>query len=102
MLAKEPDLVTAVMEGCRRSYRYAADNRDEWASFGARRYGLTHAMMMKSIDRELGDLHFDCEIDIEGMEAAMALQQKLGALKKPMRLADIADTRFTSVHSAAK
>jgi ABC-type nitrate/sulfonate/bicarbonate transport system substrate-binding protein len=94
MLAQEPDLVGAVLRGCRRSYRYAAQNRDEWADFGASYYGIEPATMMKSIERELRDLHFDCEIDVEGLESAIALQQKLGAVTRPIRLADIVDARF--------
>ncbi len=101
VLVQQPGLVAAVLDGCRRSYRHAADNRDEWASFGARHFGITHETMTRSINRELNDLHFDCEIDVEGMEAAMALQQKLGAFKKPMRLEDIVDMRFTPMPSAA-
>jgi hypothetical protein len=50
--------------------------------------------MMKSIEREIDDLHFDCEIDRDGMEAAIALQQKLGAVTRPLQLADIIDARF--------
>jgi len=50
--------------------------------------------MTKSIDRELADLHFDCEIDLAGMEAAIALQRKLGAVTRPIDLADIIDARF--------
>jgi NitT/TauT family transport system substrate-binding protein len=94
LLAREPDLVGAVLRGCRRSYRYAAQNRAEWADFGAHHFGITRETMMKSIDRELGDLHFDCEIDLAGMEAAIALQRKLGAVTHPIRLADIIDARF--------
>ena len=51
--------------------------------------------MTKSIDREFEDLHFDCEIDLEGMGAAIALQQKLGAMTLPIRLTDIVDARFS-------
>ena len=47
--------------------------------------------MTKSIDREFEDLHFDCDIDLEGMGAAIALQQKLGAVTLPIRLIDIID-----------
>jgi ABC-type nitrate/sulfonate/bicarbonate transport system substrate-binding protein len=95
VLAKEPNLVHAVLRGCRRSYRYAAQNRAEWTDFGAHYFGIKHETMMKSIDREFGDLHFDCEIDLEGMEAAIALQQKLGAVTHLMRLTDIVDARFS-------
>ena len=35
ILAKDPDLIAAVMRGCRRSYRHAAENREEWVDFGA-------------------------------------------------------------------
>jgi len=94
-LANEPDLVAAVLRGCRRSYRYAAQNQAEWADFGAHYFGIRHETMMKSIDRELGDLHFDCEIDLAGMTAAIELQRKLGAVTHPIRLADIIDARFS-------
>lgn len=94
VLAKEPALVTAVLRGCRRSYRYAADHRDEWVDFGANHFGISRETMTKSIDREFSDLHFDCEIDLEGMEAAIALQRKLGAVTRPMQVADIVDARF--------
>ena len=95
VLANEPELVGAVLRGCRRSYRSAAENRAEWAEFGAGYYGITAETMMRSIDRELADLHFDCEIDLAGMEAAIALQRKLGAVMRPIDLADIIDARFS-------
>lgn len=98
-LAKEPNLVRALLRGCRRCYHYAADNRDEWAAFGARHFGITRETMAKSIERELQDLHFDCEIDAEGIEAAVALQRKLGALTRPIRLADILATEFVNGHA---
>jgi NitT/TauT family transport system substrate-binding protein len=94
LLEKEPNLVHAMLRGCKRSYRYAANNRDEWAAFGARHFRITQETMAKSIERELHDLHFDCEIDAEGLDGAIALQQKLGAVTRPIRLADIIDSRF--------
>ena len=94
VLAAEPDLVDAVLRGCRRSYHYAADNRDEWADFGARYYKISRQTMMKSIERELRDLHFDCAIDFDGLQAALDLQRKLGAVTSPLSLAKIVDSRF--------
>jgi ABC-type nitrate/sulfonate/bicarbonate transport system substrate-binding protein len=94
LLAKEPNLVGAVLRGCQRSYRYAADNRDEWTDFGAHHFNIPRETMMKSIDREFGDLHFDCAIDFEGLGSAMALQCKLGAIDAPLAFADIIDARF--------
>jgi ABC-type nitrate/sulfonate/bicarbonate transport system substrate-binding protein len=95
VLAKEPNLVAAVLRGCKRSYRYAAQNRAEWADFGAYYFGIKRETMIKSIDREFGDLHFDCEIDVEGVEAAIALQRKLGAVIHPIHFSDIIDARFS-------
>jgi ABC-type nitrate/sulfonate/bicarbonate transport system substrate-binding protein len=96
LLASEPNLIAAVLRGCRRSYRYAADNRDEWADFGAHYFAIPRKTMMKSIEREFDDLHFDCAIDFEGLGAAVELQRKLGAVTKQLRLVDIVDSRFDS------
>ncbi len=93
-LAQEGDVIAAVLRGCRRCYRYAADHRDEWADFGARCFGISHATMVRSIAREFDDLHFDCEIDEQGMQAAIALQRKLGSVTVPMHLTSILDARF--------
>ncbi len=102
VLTDEPNLVAAVLRGCRRSYRYAAENRDEWADFGAHHFDISRETMMKSIDREFSDLHFDCAIDFEGLEAAVALQRKLGAVTAPLSLTDIIDARFGPPSRALK
>jgi ABC-type nitrate/sulfonate/bicarbonate transport system substrate-binding protein len=94
LLRDEPDLVHRVVSACRRSYRYAAEHRTEWADFGARYFRIPGSTMMRSIERELPDLHFDCEVDIEGLVAAVALQQRLGSVPASLRLNDIVDPRF--------
>jgi NitT/TauT family transport system substrate-binding protein len=96
VLLCEPNLVAAVLRGCKRSYRYAAENRDEWADFGAHYFRISRQTMTKSIEREFSDLHFDCAIDIEGLAAALTLQRKLGAVTAPMLLSDIVDIRFAT------
>jgi NitT/TauT family transport system substrate-binding protein len=97
LLARRPDVVAAVLRACRRSYHYAADHRDEWTEFGARYFGIAADVMAKSINREFDDLHFDCDIDTGGMEAAIALQEKLGAIARPLLFAEIIDARFAQV-----
>jgi ABC-type nitrate/sulfonate/bicarbonate transport system substrate-binding protein len=96
MLARRPDAVAAILRGCRRSYRYAANHRDEWAEFGARYFGISRDIMATSIDREFSDLHFDGEIDKRGLEAAIALQDKLGAIAGPLSMDEIVEPRFAS------
>jgi NitT/TauT family transport system substrate-binding protein len=93
-LERDPGLVAAVLRGCRRSYNYAAEHREEWAEFGAQRFGISHHAMMACIAREIDDLHFDCEIDLPGLEAAITLQQGLGAIDRRLAVAEIADLRF--------
>jgi ABC-type nitrate/sulfonate/bicarbonate transport system substrate-binding protein len=94
-LMREPDLVRGVLRGCRRSYHYAADHRDEWADFGGRYFHIPRETMLRSIERELPDLHFDCEIDMEGLAAAIALQRRLGSVPASLALSDILDSRFS-------
>jgi NitT/TauT family transport system substrate-binding protein len=93
-LADDPELIAAVLRACRRSYRYAASNRDEWADYGARYFGISRDAMTAAIERELPDLHFDCEIDLDGLVEAVTLQQRLGAIKAPLGIAEITDLRF--------
>jgi ABC-type nitrate/sulfonate/bicarbonate transport system substrate-binding protein len=94
VLADQPNLVAAVLRGCQRSYRYAAQNRDEWADFGAHYFKVPHQTMIRSIDREFNDLHFDCEVDRAGLEAVISLQRRLGAITVALCSADILDDRF--------
>jgi ABC-type nitrate/sulfonate/bicarbonate transport system substrate-binding protein len=95
VLADKPNLVEAMLRACAKSYRYAAANREEWANFGARHYRISCSTMMKSIEREFDDLHFDCAIDFDGLGSAIALQRKLGALSAPLSITEIVDARFS-------
>jgi NitT/TauT family transport system substrate-binding protein len=93
-LADEPELIGAALRGCRRSYRYAAEHRDEWASFGADYFEIPRAVMARSIEREIDDLHFDGQIDRPGLEAALVLQRKLGGVTRDLALPEIVDLRY--------
>jgi NitT/TauT family transport system substrate-binding protein len=101
-LAAEPTMVQAVLRACRRSYHYAARNREEWADFGARHFGIAPEIMTACIAREIDDLHFDCEIDLPGLEAAIALQHGLGALPRPLEIGEIVDLRFLQPRASAR
>jgi NitT/TauT family transport system substrate-binding protein len=100
-IANEPELIRAVLRGCQKSYHYAADHRDEWIAFGAEYFGIERATMAKSIEREGGGLHFDGAIDMPGLQQAIDLQVRLGALKQPMPARDIVDLRFVPAPLAA-
>ena len=93
LLLHEPDLISSVLSACGRSYRHAAKHRAEWADFGARCFRIPRSTMTRSIERELPDLHVDCEVDMEGLAAAIALQQWLGSVPASLRLSEIVDPR---------
>src|SRR5688572_27743489 len=83
-LAGDPELIRAVLRGCRRSYLYAAEHRNEWIAFGAEYFGISRETMARSIEREIEGLHFDREVDLEGLQQAVDLQRRLGAIKQPL------------------
>jgi NitT/TauT family transport system substrate-binding protein len=93
-LEEESELLGAALRGCRRSYRYAAEHRDEWASFGADYFDIPRAVMARSIEREIDDLHFDGQIDRPGLEAALVLQRKLGGVTRDVAIHEIVDLRY--------
>jgi NitT/TauT family transport system substrate-binding protein len=93
-LARSPGLVAAVLRASRRSYHYVAANPEEFAAFCADHLGTDAATILASIERERGDMHPDCEIDMDGLNLAIELQRRLGAFDKPMQAREIVDLRF--------
>jgi hypothetical protein len=74
---------------------------DEWIACGADYFGIARETMAMSIERERGGLHFDGEIDMRGLQQAIDLQTRLGAIKEPMRAEDIVDLRFVPLGTQA-
>ena len=101
VIDREPELVRAVLRAAQRSNRYCADHPDEWVAFGADHFGIGRDTMRRSIERELSGLHYDCQVDMPGLQQAIDLQQRLGAIKGPMTASDIADLRFLPDQEAA-
>jgi NitT/TauT family transport system substrate-binding protein len=100
-LEGEPELIHAVLRGCRKSYRYAAGHVDEWIAFGADHFGVTRETMAKSIERELAGLHFDGEVDMRGLQQAIDLQKRLGAIDRAPNAEAIVDFRFQPKRASA-
>jgi NitT/TauT family transport system substrate-binding protein len=93
-IAEQPELLRAVLRASRRSYAYCEHNPDEWARFAAAHYGSDFATMQRANARELPDLGWDCRLDLGGLQQAIDLQLRLGAIKAPMRTAEIVDLSF--------
>lgn len=101
MIEEEPSLVAAVLRAARRSYRYAAEHREELAQFCADYYGVDAPTMLRALDRENENLHYDCEVDVAGLQLTIDLQRRLGAFASPMSASDIVDLRFAPTASVA-
>jgi NitT/TauT family transport system substrate-binding protein len=93
-LEQEPDLVEAILRGCKASNRFAREHQEDFIEFGARHYRIDEETMASSLARELVSLHNDCDIDLEGLDMAIQLQRRLGAFTTPLRADEIIDLRY--------
>ena len=94
MIEREPELVRAVLRGCRPSAHYAASHAEDWAEFMMERFGMAQPTAERVIARELPHMHLDGEVDMAGIKAVIAIQRELGAIDGPLAAADIVDLRF--------
>lgn len=101
VIEREPELVRAVLRGCRRSAHYAAQHADEWAAFGAKLYGTTEAVMRAAIARELPHFQLDGQISMDGLQKSVDLQFELGGIPRAMKVEEFVDLRFQPVTEQA-
>src|SRR3972149_2096899 len=90
----ESDLSRAVLRPSRRSYHYCVRHPDEWTDYAAGYCGTDRVTMARALAADAHGLHFDCRPDMAGLQQAIDLQRRLGAIKAPMRAEDIVDLRF--------
>lgn len=93
-IAKEPELVTAVLRACKRSAHYAAANVEEWIDYGATHYQTDRSTAERAVRRELPHLHLDGQVDLKGLQEMIELQRRLGVVERPMTVDEICDLRF--------
>jgi NitT/TauT family transport system substrate-binding protein len=89
-------LVEAALRACVRSSQYAANHVDELIDFAAKHYGLAPGTARRAMLRDFSELHFAGEIDFRGLENVLELQLRLGAIDKPLLLADVLNECFLS------
>jgi ABC-type nitrate/sulfonate/bicarbonate transport system substrate-binding protein len=97
VIERDPELVCAVLRACRRSYHHAAENPDEFAKFCARFFGSSVPAVRRAVDRERQDMHYDCEVDLVGLDLAIDLQRRLGAFSSGLRATDIVDLSYLPI-----
>jgi len=94
LIERDPELIRAVLRGCRASAHYAAAHKDQWAALGAKIYGTTEAVMRSAIERELPHFHLDNHIDMKGLQMSADLQYELGGIPRAMKAEEFVDLRF--------
>lgn len=93
-IAREPDLVAAVLRGCRRSAHYAAGHVDEFANFVARCYGTSAEVAGRAVARELPLYQLDGRLDLAGLQNSVDMLYEVGGIARPMQAEDFTDLRF--------
>ena len=93
-IAAEPDLLRTVLATSRYSAQYAVEHVDEFVDFAARVFELPRAVAEKAMTRQIHHLNVDGQVDGNGLAEMIKIQQRLGAIDRPMAVADITDLRF--------
>ena len=93
-IEREPELLRSALRACQRSAHYASDHIDEWIDFGMSHYKLDRPTMERAVKREQPHMHCDGQVDMAGLDEMIKLQQRLGAVKRPMTAEEITDLRF--------
>jgi hypothetical protein len=71
-----------------------AEHPDEWAQFLVASHGVSPEAARRAVGRELPHTARDCNIDVEGLRQAIALQMELGAFSDDLPIEQITDLRF--------
>jgi len=80
-LRTEPELVRRVFRAAQRTTRYLGEHPDELIAYTAKFYDIPHEVAVTAVRRELPFLDFDGQLDTAGLEQAIALQHRLGAIQ---------------------
>jgi len=90
----EPELLRTLLQVCRRSAHFAADNVDEWRDYVTRVYGVDAESAARAAAREFPHFHLDGEVSRPGVETIIELQKGLGAVGPDLSADDVLDLRF--------
>jgi NitT/TauT family transport system substrate-binding protein len=99
-IAREPDLLRDVLALVREVGRYVLDHPDEWREFYKGLFKVDDTIARRAIGHEWRFFHFDGQIDIPGLERALALQHRVGATPRLLTLDEVLDLRFQPAASA--
>ncbi|MGI9408795.1 MAG: ABC transporter substrate-binding protein [Hyphomicrobiaceae bacterium] len=90
-IERQPDVVCAVLRGCRRSAHLAAQNVDAFSKFVACLYGADEDAVRRAMERELPRYQLDCQIDLTGLAKSIDMLRDLGGIERTMAPEDLID-----------
>ena len=93
----EPATVGALLRAYGRSSRYALDHLDELVACSSERYDIPQDAARLAVERELSHLHQGISIDLTGLERAVELQQRLGAVPTSFRATHMISSALCAV-----
>ena len=91
---EEPELLTALLEVCRKSAHFAAANVDAWQDFVVRAFGVEDESAARAAEREFPHYHLDGGVSRPGVETIIELQKELGAVDRDLSADDVLDLRY--------
>lgn len=93
-IAREPESVSTVLRGCRKSAHHAANNRKEFTRFVARHYDANESAIERAMDREFPRYQLDCSLDIAGLKKSIDMLTELGGIDRAAEPEEFTDLRF--------
>lgn len=102
LIEQDPDLIEAVLRGCRLSAHHAKDNIDAFSAFVARYYETSLRTAQRAMHRELPLYQLDCELDMTGLQNSVDMLYELGGIDRPRKAMEFTDMRFQSGTSDAQ
>ena len=87
LLERDPDFVRRAMDAFRRSCRSIKENLEEATAFGAQVFRVKKSVFQQALYRGLESWELDAELDLEGMQNCVSIQQKTNAIPPKLDLA---------------
>jgi ABC-type nitrate/sulfonate/bicarbonate transport system substrate-binding protein len=94
LIRTDAPLLRALLRGYRRSSHAVREETDDFISFLAEKFQLSHAVAQRSVRREIEHYEFDGVIDSAGLLRAIELQSSLKALQRSVIPAEFADLSY--------
>lgn len=101
LIEQEPDLIAALLRGCRRAAHYAVDNQDQLVALMIRHHGADEASARRALARDMPRYELDCRLDMAGLQKAVEMQLDLGGIERQITAESLVDSRFQPALSDA-